>query len=96
MLPRMPTQKVTDAEYTQLDLAVALAEIAAGQLDVKISDAGVPTIQDAEGRWEPFRPTTNAAHGWTIIERERIPVWWDGAPGEGPVAAMRAFLVRGR
>ena len=70
------------------------AEIAAGTLDVRISDSGRPTIMTAEGGWEAFRPSVNAAHGWTIIERERIPVAWYGQPGEGLVAAMRAYLAR--
>ena len=85
---------ITDADYDDLDLAAARAEIAAGQLDVKISDAGGPTIQDADGRWERFRPTVNAAHAWPIIERERIDVQWDGMPGEGLVAAMRIYVAR--
>lgn len=63
---------MTDTEYAELDLAVARAEIAAGQLDVKISDGGVPTIQDGSGRWETFRPSTSWTHGGPIIERERI------------------------
>ena len=39
---------MTDQEYDELDLAVARAEIAAGQF-VEISDAGRPTVRDADG-----------------------------------------------
>ena len=87
---------MTDAEHTALDLDVARAEIASGQLDVRISDAGVATIITSAGDWEPFRPSVNAAHGWTIIEREHIDIVWNGGPGEGLVAAMRAYLASRR
>jgi hypothetical protein len=59
---------MTEQEYADLDLAVARAEIAAGQLDIKLSDYGFPTIMVDAERWEPFRPSVNAAHAWTIIE----------------------------
>lgn len=65
---------MTDLEYEELDLAVAHAEIAAGQLDVRIADSGIPTIQDVEGRWERFRPSVSWAHAGPIIERERISI----------------------
>lgn len=83
---------MTDADYDKLDLDVARAEIAAGQFDIKIADTGRPTIQAADGRWEPFRPTVNAAHAWPIIERERIDIMWDDRPGL--VVAMQMYLAR--
>jgi len=90
-----------------LDMAVARAEIANGQRDVRISDAGRPTIQTASGAWEPFRPSLNWHHAGPLIERERIGLQWQpnqmwlaimwgrgGAYGPSPlIAAMRAYVT---
>ena len=65
-----------------LDVAVARTEIASGHLDVNVSDAGVPTIQDGDGRWETFRPTMSWAHAAPIIEREHISTDWDEDAGQ--------------
>jgi hypothetical protein len=95
------------AEYAELDLAVAHAEVASGQVDMKISDAGVPTIQNAEGLSETFRPSVSWAHAGPIIAREHISLDWDEDAGQwyaqlahctesSPmplVAAMRAYVA---
>jgi hypothetical protein len=75
-------------------------------LDIKISDAGRPTIQSAEGAWEPFRPSLSWTHAGPIIERDHIglqfqpngtwlAIMWGagGAYGHTPlIAAMRAYV----
>ena len=97
---------MTDQEYDELDLAVARAEIAAGQF-VEISDAGRPTVRDADGLCQPFRPSVNWSHAGPIIERERIQLGafasgqWAAsirhlasAVGDTPlIAAMRVYLM---
>jgi len=55
----------------ELDAAVARAEIAAVQLDVRITHGG-PIIQTDGGDWEAFRPSVSWAHAGPIIEREGI------------------------
>ena len=98
---------MTDAEYETLDLAVAGAEIAAGQSNIKITDAGLPIILNAKGRWEPFHPSVNWAQAGPIIERVGIDLVtgqtgrWVANIGytisviaETPLlAAMRAYVV---
>jgi hypothetical protein len=54
----------------ELDVAVARAEIAGGALDIRLSDAGIPTIATEDGGWEPFRPSVNWVHAGPIVERE--------------------------
>jgi hypothetical protein len=71
--------RVDDLDYATIDLAVARAEIAAGQMDIDVVQAGGPRILTADGSWEPFRPTVNVGHAWPIVEREGIAV--------GPVVA---------
>jgi len=81
--------------------------MAGGALDVRISDAGVPTIETSDGRWVPFQPSTNWAHAGPIIERVGIDLVtgqsgrWIANIGytvsviaETPlIAAMRAYMV---
>lgn len=92
-----------------LDLAVAKIAVTAEGLDIEITDACHPTIRDAKGRREPFRPSTNWAHAGPIIERERIELLigsggrWVAQMGkracpmaDSPlVAAMRAYVAAG-
>jgi hypothetical protein len=101
---------MTDAEHAELDLAVARAEIAAGLLDVKLSDAGTPTIQTEAATWEPFRPSCSWTHAGPIIQRDHISLDWDEDAGQwyaqlvhvtesSPmplVAAMRAYVASRR
>jgi hypothetical protein len=97
----------SDQDLADLDLAVARAELARGGSDVRISDAGVPTIETPDGRWERFRPSTNWAHAGPIIEGVGIDLVtgqsgrWIANIGytvsviaETPlVAAMRAYMA---
>jgi hypothetical protein len=54
--------KVSELDGAQLDLTVAIACIEAGDLDIKVSDAGLPTIMSyPQGirpcLWFPFCPS---------------------------------------
>jgi len=98
---------MTDAEYEALDLAVARAEIAAGRLEIRITDAGRPTVLNAKGQWEPFCPSVNWSQAGPIIERVGIDLvtgqtsQWVANIGytisvlaETPlIAAMRAYAA---
>jgi hypothetical protein len=67
----MKMRNVRELDLDLLDVAVARACIAAGDVDLKISDAGRATIFDAEsGTWCHFRPSVNWAHAGPIIERD--------------------------
>jgi hypothetical protein len=97
---------VTNQDYIALDLAVARAEIAAGQDNVRIADAGVATIRSTGGDWQLFRPSSNWTHAGPIIERVGIDLVtgqtgrWVANIGytvsviaETPlIAAMRAYV----
>jgi hypothetical protein len=99
-------------EGAELDLAVARAEILAGQLDIRLTEANTATIRDEQGIWVPFRPSSSWAHAGPIIERAGIaialaaPHHWTSFTYEDPsshhggrtplVAAMRAYVARQR
>lgn len=97
---------MTNQDHIALDLAVARAEIAAGRHNIRIADAGVATIQDTDGDWELFRPSSNWTHAGPIIERVGIDLVtgqtgrWVANIGytvsviaETPlIAAMRAYV----
>src|SRR5262245_28491927 len=101
---------MTDAEHAELDLAVARAELAAGQFDVNVSGRRPPTIQTEAGTWEPFRPCCSWTHAGPIIERDHISLdcdddagQWYAQPGHvaessatALVAAMRAYVASRR
>ena len=100
------TEDWGELDHLELHLAIARAEIADGQLDIRIADAGGPTIQDASGRWERFRPSVNWAHAGLVIERQwpvivaKLQEWhgdgWPHAIGEGRdllLWFMRAHLA---
>jgi hypothetical protein len=97
---------VTNQEHIALDMAVARAEIASGQADVRIENDGA-AIQKGDG-WEPFCPSSNWTHAGPIIERVGIDLVtgqtgrWVANIGytvsviaETPlIAAMRAYVER--
>lgn len=102
----MTDYRSLDLEYTELDVAAARAELAAGEWDIRIVNATRPSILNSRGRWEPFRPSTSWSHAGPIIERERIELQFrhgqwaactgdeHNAVGSTPlVAAMRAYVV---
>lgn len=67
----MTKRSVRDLDLDLLDVAVAKACLAAGDVDLKVSDAGRATILDADsGAWCHFRPSVNWAHAGPIIERD--------------------------
>lgn len=67
----MAKHKVLELDLDLLDVAVARACIAAGDVDLKISDAGRATILDADDlTWGHFRPSVNWTHAGPIIERD--------------------------
>jgi hypothetical protein len=67
----MTKHKARGLDSDSLDVAVARTCLAAGDMDVKISDAGRATIFDADGNtWCPFRPSVNWAHAGPVIERD--------------------------
>ena len=62
----------TTLEGSELDFVVARAEVARGQMDIRLSDTGRSMIMAVGGGWESFRPSVSWSHGGPIIERERI------------------------
>ena len=67
----MTKHQVRELDLDLLDMAVARVGIAAGDVDLKVSDAGRATIFDADsGAWCHFRPSVNWAHAGPIIERD--------------------------
>jgi hypothetical protein len=66
----MAKHKVRELDLTPLDVAVATACIAAGDMDLKISDAGRATVLDQGGGWVHFRPSVNWAHAGPVVERD--------------------------
>jgi hypothetical protein len=99
--------EVSTLDGLELDIAVARAEIAGGALDVKLSDAGMPTIATESGGWEPFRPSVSWAHAGPIIEAARItlvaqgfePYHWialvetDSTGGAGPLTGHTPLVA---
>ena len=94
---------VKNLDGLELDIAVARAEIASGAFDIKLSDAGQPTIRTVDGRWEPFRPTLSWEHAGPIIERDWLHILaklrdWCGdlwaEPNDVGRAGMLLWLMR--
>jgi hypothetical protein len=81
---------------SELDTAVARAEIASGALDVRLSDAGRPTIAVDSGRWESFRPSVSWAHGGPIIENQQICLAYTKGHWAAFLHRSPDHIVRGR
>ena len=66
----MTKHNIRELDLDLLDVAVAKECIAAGDLDIKVTDAGNPaTIFDADrNAWVHFRPSVNWAHAGPVIE----------------------------
>jgi hypothetical protein len=94
---------------SDLDIAVALAEVARGVHSVRVSDGDSPVIVADGGGWEPFRPSISWAHAGAVIDANQICIVCD-ANGQwvaclqrtperlsrGPtalIAAMRAYVA---